>query len=250
MNLFDVNCFTGRWPTEHLGCTSVSDLQAEMARLGIHQALVRHTWGWWYDPMEGNRLLCSLLESTYDLRPCLAASPLIQEELGSVDSFLRRLQEANAGAVCLYPRSQNFSLTPQSSGTLLEALQAMSMPLLLEAEETSWTEVQSLTSNWPHLPVVVTRTGYRILRQVLPLLRSQENLLLDIAYLADNGAVEYIASSIGADRLLFGTGTPRTDGSGALARLTYCGLSDGEKEMIAAGNLERLLCAIRFEPQE
>ena len=246
MELFDVNCFVGRWPTARYACPDLPGLQAEMARLGIARALVRHTWSWWHDPQAGNEALLREIAAAPNLRPCLAATSLLSEELHGLDSFLSLVEEANAGAVCLFPRSHSYTLAPWAIGGLLDALQRINMPLMLEMEETSWPEVQAILRDWPRLPIIVTRTGYRILRNLLPLLRAYRNLYVDIAYLADNEALECIAASVGVERLLFGTGTPRVDGGGAVARLTYSGLSDAQKEMVAFRNLDRLLAGISF----
>ena len=246
MELFDADCFVGRWPTARHQCLDLPGLREEMARLGISRALVRHTWSWWHDPKEGNEALLRQIYSEADLRPCLAATSLLGEEMGGLDSYLALLKQANAGAVCLFPRSHSYTLAPWSVGSLLDALQGIAMPLMLEMEETSWTEVQATLRDWPRLPVIVTRSGYRVLRNLLPLLRAHRNLYVDIAYLADNEALERIASSVGCERLLFGTGTPQVDGAGAVARLAYSGLSDNDKDMVASGNLDRLLSGIGF----
>lgn len=243
MDLFDVNCFVGRWTTEGHGCNDLAGLANEMSRLGVGRALVRHTWGWEYDPRQGNELLARELAGAPHLRPCLAATPLLDEELGGLDAFLRSLREANAGAVCIYPRSHSYSLAPWCCGPLLDAVQAMRLPLLLETAESNWPEVQSVLSNWPSLPLVLTNTGYRILRQLLPLMRAHDNLHIDISYLADNEAIETLDAAVGVERILFGSGTPRVDGGGAVARLAYSTICDAKKELIAHGNLERLIAA-------
>ncbi len=108
-------------------------------------------------------------------------------------------------------------------------------------QETNWDEIAALLAGWPALPVVVTRTGYRVLRFLLPLLRRYPNLHVDTAYLGDNLALEHIVDAYGAGRILFGTGTPQVDGAGAVARVTMSALSDDHKQQIAAGNAQRLL---------
>lgn len=245
MDLFDVNCFLGRWPTEASLTPDVAALRHELDRIGVHGALVRHTWGWWYDPAEGNRALLQALEGHPELRPCLAATPL-PEDLSGLDCFLAKLRDSRAGAVCLYPQAQRFSLSSPFAGDLLDALAGISVPVVLELQETSWDAIQEVLAGWPGLPLVIVRAGYRILRYVLPLLRAHPNLYLDIAYLADNLAIEHIAVTVGPERLLFGTGTPKLDGAGALARLMYSTIPDHQKELIASGNARRLLEGIRF----
>ncbi|MGI6208407.1 MAG: amidohydrolase family protein [Anaerolineae bacterium] len=238
MELFDVNCFLGRWPTEASATPDVASLRRELDRLGVQGALVRHTWGWWHDPLQA-------LEGHPELRPCLAATPL-SEDMAGLDRFLAELAAVRAGAVCLYPRAQEFSLSRWCAADLLDALEAASVPVILELQETSWDKIHEVLTEWPGLPVIVTRAGYRLLRYAMPLLRAHENLHFDIAYLADNLAIEHITEKVGAERLLFGTGTPRVDGSGALSRLMYSTITDQQREQIASGNAMRLLAGIRL----
>lgn len=246
MDLFDANCFVGRWTTEAFGCADTSALECEMQRLGISRGLVRHSWGWVHDPFEGNEALATVLAGHANLTPCLAAGPLVEEEFGGVEALLRQAQQVGAGAVALYPKSHSYSLEPWCSGYLLEALQSAALPVLLELEETSWSDVAATLANWPRLPLVVTRPGYRVLRNLLPLMRRYESLYVDTSYLGDNEALEVIVGQVGAGRVLFGTGTPRTDGGGALARLTYSALGDADKELVAGGNLDRLIAGVRL----
>jgi hypothetical protein len=247
MFLFDANCHVGPWPQHPYQPRTVPELLEEMQRLGIAKALVRHTWGWWYDPRAGNTALEEELRGRPQLLPCLAVSPLLAHEMGGEDSFLEAMRRSGARAVCLYPGAQHFVLARWCAGRLLDLLQERRIPVLLEKEEVSWAELYALASDWPLLRIVVLRTGYRILRQCLPLLQSTEHVYLDISYLADNEALEVICAAVGSGRLVFGTGTPRVDGAGAVARLAYAGLGEREKELIAAGNLEALLAGAMLD---
>ncbi len=87
MEFFDINCFLGRWTTQGYATVDADSLAEEMARLGIGRALVRHTWGWLYDPRQGNRRLLDELCGRQEWRPCLAASP-VPEDMGALDEFL------------------------------------------------------------------------------------------------------------------------------------------------------------------
>lgn len=243
MKWFDINCFVGRWTTEGYHTVDADSLAQEMRRLRVDAALVRHTWGWLYDPREGNAALLREIAGHPEWRPCLAATPL-PEDMGALDRFVAFMSESGAPAVTLYPSSQGFTLTHWGAGDLLDSLEAARIPVLLEYQETNWRDLEELITGWPALPVVLTRTGYRILRNLLPLLRAHDNLHVDTAYLGDNLALEYLANQVGAERILFGTGTPRVDGAGALARISMSTLSDDKKQQIAAGNAERLLAAV------
>jgi len=247
MDLYDVNCFIGGWPQENHPFHTKDALLREMDRLRIGSALVRHTEGWWYDPASGNEKLVGAIRGEARLRPCLAATPLISEEMGGPHALRSLLRDCAAGAVCLYPRSQNFTLAAWCAGPLLDMLQDMAMPIIIQMEETDWAEVQSVLEGWPQVPLILTRVGYRCLRMLLPLLQNYPTLHVDISYLADNQALEVIAERIGVSQLLFGTGTPMVDGSGAVARLAYSGLAKEERKQVGSSNFQRLLSAIHID---
>src|SRR5712692_10470710 len=61
MELWDVNCLLGRWPSAALLFHDVGGLLARMDQLGIARAAVSHTDCLHYDPVVGNAELMILL---------------------------------------------------------------------------------------------------------------------------------------------------------------------------------------------
>jgi predicted TIM-barrel fold metal-dependent hydrolase len=57
--------------------------------------------------------------------------------------------------------------------------------------------------------------------------------------------VEFYASSVGAERLLFGTGLPDAEAGAAIGQFLYADLTGEEREWIGAGNFRRLQEGIR-----
>ena len=58
--------------------------------------------------------------------------------------------------------------------------------------------------------------------------------------------IEEIAEKFGAQRLIFGSGMPGLSGAASVALITYAKLDDTRKQMIAAGNLDRLLQEVEW----
>jgi predicted TIM-barrel fold metal-dependent hydrolase len=93
----------------------------------------------------------------------------------------------------------------------------------------------------------LTNLHYNCARNLYPLLAKFENLYVETIGFKVYGGIEDVCEKFGAGRLLFGTGAPKYAGSGAVGMITYAGISDAEKRMIASGNLERILESILYD---
>ena len=60
-----------------------------------------------------------------------------------------------------------------------------------------------------------------------------------------DGGVSDFCRKYGADRLLFGTGYPHLNPGGTILMLMHADITSREREMIASGNLERILRRIK-----
>ena len=63
--------------------------------------------------------------------------------------------------------------------------------------------------------------------------------------MANFWGIEDLCAHFGAERLLLGTGQPRTDGAGIVTALNYADLAEDKRQAIAARNLERLLQGVQ-----
>lgn len=246
ITFFDVNCTLGSWMTGGPTLASAAEVLAEMDRLGVAKALVRHTCGGYYHAPEGNAFLMEQLDGQERLVPCWAGLPPSTGELGAVEDWLARLAAHNVRAVCLYPASNGYPLTAWQCGALLGPLAERGYVLLVELAETNLEALHEICSAYPRLKVVLLNTGYRVLRPLYALLEAHPNLYVDTSLLSNFMVLEEIAARFGAQRLLFGTGAPRYEGAGSIAALRYAALSEAERRAIAAGNLERLLGEVQL----
>lgn len=261
MHLFDAAGYLGRWPTERLAFDDVPGLLARMDELGIARALVSHTLAWQNAPDVGNPLLIDAIAGQPRLEPCWGVLPGEPESwAGGEASLCEALAHHRVRAVRLYPRDQVYPLTEWLAGDLLAALAERRYLVLLDVDQVvlptglfdvdpaGWNQVAWLCQTYPDLAVLLTRVGYRALRVLLPLMRACPNLFIDLSYFATHQGVEAVVAQLGAERLVFGTSQPLVDGGGAVTRLQYADLTPAQRELIAHGNLERLLARIRGLP--
>lgn len=247
MRLYDANCAVGPWPTDQPVYETVDGLLAEMARLGIHRALVSHTLARTYNAPYGNRLLMQEIAGHDRLSPCWTLLPPSCGEMGPLHELLGEMEANHVRAVRLYPREHTFSLDDWQCGELLGALAARRTVVLLDLAETNWSDVERVCRTYPGLSVIVTGAGYRQLRPLFALLERCDNLVCDLSNLCTFLAVEEILNRFDSRRVLFGTGLPVADPGGPIARLCYTDAPQADIAAMAYGNLERLLACGEVE---
>lgn len=240
-SLIDVNAAVGPWPHGDCEELDVRNLLARLDALGIDRALVHHSVAATYDAAAGNARLLDELRGNERLLPCFVLGPLETGELGDPQTLGARLAAAGVLAARACPAAQAWSLGGAEAVLLGRTLAAAGLPLFVDLPQTTCEDVDRLASLVPSLPLVLCRVGYRDLRRLLPLLARHPQLRCDLSYLAAHDGVEEVVERFGAERLLFGTGMPVCEPAGALARLVYADLDDGDAEAIGHGNAERLL---------
>ena len=254
MELWDVNCLLGRWPSAQLLFEDVPGLLARMDELGIRRAAVGHADCLHYDVAAGNASLMNMLaqapaEARERLWPCWSLVPPVTGEQGSAAELAARLEANQVWLARLYPRDHNYSLGSPDAAALLALLAERHCMTLLDLEQSSWEEIERLAAAHPALPLVVCRVGYRGLRRFAGVLARRPNVHVDLSYLGSHQGLEWLASRGAAGQIIFGTGAPFTDGGGAVARLVLSSLPQSDRAAIAHGNLRRLLAEAGARPQ-
>jgi hypothetical protein len=241
LRFFDCNARIGRASTprpEHL--LDVAGLLAEMDRAGIERALVHHVWSAEWDPPEGHAALLREIGGEDRLYPCFAGLPPATRELPPPRDFARQVRDLR-GAVRLFPVQHNYLLNEVSIGHLLDALSFERVPVLIDLAQTNWPEITALLGHHPALSLIVLNAYYRVDRLLYPLWERFGNLYLDCGSYGVHRGVEAVCARFGAERLVFGTDLPVHEAGGPMAVVTYAALSEAEKQLIAGGNLRRML---------
>lgn len=239
--LMDCNCRIGTFEKmEPPHFTDLDGLLAEMDYLGIAEALVMHSWASCWAPRLGNEKIDELLAGHDNLYPCYVGLPGATGELPPPGEFAAHVREQH-GAVRLFPASQAWNFTHWGAGDLLEALDARAVPTLIDMQQTNWDQIADVVARYEQLPLIVLGTSYRIIRNIYPLFEQYDNLYLESNTFQTVWGIEDVCERFGAERLIFGTGLPEMEGGGALAQLTYNGLTDAQTALIAGDNLRNLL---------
>jgi predicted TIM-barrel fold metal-dependent hydrolase len=97
----------------------------------------------------------------------------------------------------------------------------------------------------PSLPVILLDVQGRNNRTLYALLSRFENLHVQTAGLDVHQGLEDLVRRFGPERLVYGSSYPTKTMGGARLQLLRSGLSDADRQLIAADNLDRLLAGVR-----
>jgi hypothetical protein len=248
LELFDANAWLG----EPAGFPLARGMEAPALRqalqaCGIRSALVSHWAGLRVSAQAGNTALAEALGRDGNaLRALWTGLPLFPREEGPLPGTGEL--SAPTGGVRLFPRSQNFPLTPWVVGELCAWLDSRRIPLFLWHVEIDWPALHALASAFPRLAIVVETQTQKILypnRALFALMKACPNVLVETSNLAGADFLRYAAREFGARRLLFGSFLPVNDPWAAIGMILDAELSQEEKRLVAGDNLRELLAEAR-----
>ncbi len=228
-------------PKDELVPWKTETLLAEMEHCGIHGALVYHNVAAGYDPSYGNNMLAAETAKSPRLFPMWVVMPHHCEEMPPGRRLVDKMLESGVRAVRLRPKYQSWSMDPNTTKQLFDALESEQILTSIDISQTDYETVAEVASRHPRLPILLTGTVWSQPRTLIPTMDRCENIQIEFSSQQANYALERFAARYGAERLLFGTQAMVKSPGAAKAFVDYADLTDADRKAIAGGNLARLL---------
>ncbi len=261
MYYFDCLCEVGpRNAKDAAAPWTTRDILGCMDRCGIAGALVTHTLSIQDDPIHARKLLArETARAPKRLFPVWVALP---GDAGDGDAspaaLLKSMAQHRVRAVKLFPKTHNWPITASIIGPWLEALERAEILTLINFSELpgskpgesfngSYETLDWMLGAFPRLPVLLQDMWWSTQRVILPLMARHRNLHIEFSTFQVNRGIEEYAERFGPERLLFATGLPDKSAGAARAFIDYAQIPRRDKELIAGGNLTRLLGGVRPE---
>ena len=217
-------------------------LLAEMDRVKVRAALVRHQEAVESGPASANRRILEELDGQDRLMPTFCLLPEGTGETGRPEDTVDEMITLGVRAAWLYPKSHGYSLRKWCAGSMLSALEARRVPVFMHWDEIVPDELAEVLAGHPRLPIVLCNVSYRVARVVYPLMQTYPMLHSDLGPpMSLCGYIEEVVGRFGPERLLFGSGFPDQEMGPAITYLLYADISDAHKQRIGGGNLTALL---------
>jgi len=234
MRIIDIAATLGAKPTRRRCFREPNELLSFMNSYGLTDAVAWHTLAGG-DPVAGNRLMDEIATAN----PRIRAAHFVDAP-DCAEPIERRLKAQRPAAVRLLPNAQNLILDPFYCGELFEVLDALHMPVILPQDEFNYRDLPTLLGTFKRVKLILLRQGFRSSRMIFPLMEKAENVYFDTSNMVDTGLLDQLVARFGADRLLFASGLPEYEPSGALGLVAYARISDGDKQKIFADNWLRV----------
>lgn len=247
MHIIDINCAIGE-PMRSKRYSTAEGLIAWLDKYNIDCALTYHSEAM-REPEMGNSLMVqAAAEAGGRLKTCLVLNPSL-ESLGipGEGTPLERLKKLRPSAVRIFPGEQLYPFDTFYAEDILQVCNQLHLPLIVDCpyDNVFLTQLPHVCREYPNVPIILLRFLYNRSRQYMPILKKLPNVYLDMSTHVDVGGMEEVVERFGSEHLLFGSGLPTYEPSGALGLLLYAQLSDTDRQNIANGNflhLERGIC--------
>jgi len=244
LKFIDANCMIGtRMAPREGSLITTEDIIEVMDRVGIEKALCHHSIAIENSCPLGNEELDKTI-SGYENRfmKQWVVQPNIWDEFMAPDVLLSKMKESGVKSVRFTPFSRQFSMAPYSAGSMIDALSECKVPIFISYPEMQGAEnIYKMCKNYPHAKFVITDPWYRTIRYLVPIFESCDNLYTECSNFVINNAVEYCCKYHGAEKMLFGSGIPNASAAASVSLIRYANISEEEKQLIARGNITRLL---------
>ncbi len=252
LSYFDCNVSIGR-PAHGLirPCPSPAELLAEMDRLGVERALVRHALMSEQSPAVGNPALAEAIADQPRLVGSWAILPPQTDELPPAPEFFRQMAAANVRALWAFAEQHRYLLDRFNFGGFLDEVAERRIPLLIPRDAggprppDTWRMLTRLLEQYPDLTLILAHHGpWGEDRFFRPFLEHYPRFYLDISrYELDCGLRDLVAR-YGPERLLYGSHFPEHSMGGPRLMVARAEIDEEARQAIAGGNLERLLAEV------
>lgn len=236
MSIVDIHTCIGVQPEDDRAHDSAT-LLAEMDHAGVAEAMVTHFAAMRYDAALGNAQLMEICRCHPRLYPVAVVNPAAHS--GVVEE-IRRAAGAGARALRFTPGRQGWSVDSEALARAWRAMAQVGLPGLVEVGGSGEaTRLARMTAEYDAV-LILANISYGTLGEAIAVLERYEHVALEACRLVTPGVVEYMVETVGARRLLFGSGATAWEITPTLAMIQQAAISPQDREAILGGNARRL----------
>lgn len=245
---FDINAFFGHWPYWSLPQNSGDEVLRLMDRFHITRGAITSLRGLHGNWQQANAETLTFTQSHADrLTPVACISPMG----GGSGAILKQLVTDGFRAVRLYPGlAQGYHLGSKFADEIVATAGEIGILVIVPTRPMmhfrfpplSIEQVAELASRHPRTNILLSGPNYSTeFTSAVEALQRCDNMTIEISCLQGFGGITQMIDTIGADRVLFGTGLPLHYPACGIAKLDHSGLDETQLRAVASENAQRLL---------
>jgi predicted TIM-barrel fold metal-dependent hydrolase len=217
-----------------------------MDALGIEMALACPFKPLSYNLDQANTSLAAVINVHADR--FLGAARIDPWQPGASEALRRGFESLGLRALFLHPWEEHFRADSELLDPLMEVASAFQNPVLIMSGYPWVSEalqVRKLALRWPDVRVIMTNGGQINISglgqaDASLALRAASNLYIDTAGIYRQDFIEETAQEFGAERILFGSGSPYFDQRYEIKRVLVAKLPAPDRLAMQSGNASRL----------
>ena len=235
--IIDVNTMFGPMPTGAADL-SVDELTGMMKTHGVRAACTLSTVGLLLDHGAGNSATKAACGETNNLMPVATVNP--QTYFGD-DAGLSRFKADGFKMVRFCPDLQGWDAAYAPMVVLAKRLEVEGLPIMVDVGRPGVATrlVQALVAHPASL--ILAGVDETMVAETIALMRAHGRVFVETSRLIAVGAIRQIVESVGAERILYGSGAPLQPMASVLGVLRHAGLSDQQRAQVLGGNAKGLL---------
>ncbi|MFH1086853.1 MAG: amidohydrolase family protein [Chloroflexota bacterium] len=245
--IIDAHAHLGPTGSFHIPTPDAASMVAMMDRLGIGVTCLASHLAISSDYRLGNDLTAAAVRA-HPTRLCGYVVPNPHHPEQVIPELERGLNELGLRAIKLHPTMQDYAVDAVACAPVWRYADERGLAVLCH----TWDKdprcrpalFGPLAEQYPCVAFILGHSGgTRAGRpEAIAVAQAHANIYLDLASsLIHSDEVEWLASAIGAERVVFGTDVPWLDPRFELGKVAYANLSEEQQRSIMGGNIARLL---------
>lgn len=235
--IIDANTIFGPWPLLRADM-SVERLITALTNHGVSSSLAVSTVGALHNHGDGNAETLRLCSQQPMLMPVATIDP---RGYFGASGMIAKLAEQGFKMLRFFPALQKWPLDLASFCDVLEELDSVGMPAMVQAPETGHASAMAANLGGRRSTFILESVSFENMAEAVAVMRKHENLMVDTRSLRVPGALRFLVDQVGADRIVFGSGCLTSSLAAALNYITDSELTDENKANILGQNVKRLL---------
>jgi predicted TIM-barrel fold metal-dependent hydrolase len=238
MAIFDLHSYLGGAlvpNTANNGASIASIMQAR----GVTSAVVMSAHARLVDPLAGNRVLAKVIEQSPALYGCVVTH--VNRVDASVAAMRELMQNRRILGMCVTGLGNEAVVDKIVAEDIINAYRRYGKPLFLYANNAAMTHAAlEIAKTYTMLKVVLLGMGGHDWRVAIAAAHAATNIYLETSGPLDRSKIPAAFETLGAHRILFGSGTPHVDAGAAMGLLEDTNLSSDVRRRILSDNAMRL----------
>lgn len=251
MKIIDVNASVGYEKKKIQPGMAAEELVRRMDQCGVDVSVAYNTISL-RQIQEGNAEMDEIAAASGGrIQSCYMMHPRLDGfQMPKAPELVEYLKKNRPVATRIFPADHVFPLDKLYCGELMEVLQSLRLPLILNNTKAMGDNyamtIPKIAMDFPELPIVMVVRGFETCMLNYTCLKNTENIILGVSAMCAFGELDNLVQQYGSHRFVMGS-TAGCISAGALGMIYMGRFSQEDKENILGGNWLRLQEGIKWE---